>query len=116
MSALRQKRPFLPFENAAACPEWFARTVLENLDRHSADRVSVDARILRDLKLNYSLILQAEPVVCDRTRTKMRAPVTGGVTNLLVRQGDHTVKGQTAMSIIDADGLGGADAGTHAAP
>ena len=46
----------------------------------------------------------------------MRAPVSGGVTNLLVRQGDYTVTGQTAMSIIDADGLGGADAGTHAAP
>jgi hypothetical protein len=46
----------------------------------------------------------------------MRAPVSGGVTNLLVRRGDYTVTGQTAMSIIDADGLGGADAGTHAAP
>ena len=46
----------------------------------------------------------------------MRAPVSGGVTNLLIRQGDHAVTGQTAMSIIDADSLGGADAGTHAAP
>jgi hypothetical protein len=32
MAALRQKRPFLPFENAAACPEWFAQTVLEYFD------------------------------------------------------------------------------------
>jgi hypothetical protein len=48
VAASRQKRPFLPFENAAVCPEWFARTVLEY--RHSADRVSPDARILRDLK------------------------------------------------------------------
>jgi hypothetical protein len=42
--------------------------------------------------------------------------VSVGVTNLLVRQGDYTATGQTAMSIIDADGLGGADAGAHAAP
>jgi hypothetical protein len=79
MSALRQKRPFLPFENAAACPEWFARTVLEYFDRRSANRVSPDARILRDLKLNYSLILQAGLIVCDRTRTEMRAPVSRGL-------------------------------------
>jgi hypothetical protein len=46
MTALRQKRPFLPFENAAACPEWFARTVLEYFDRHSADRVSPDAFVI----------------------------------------------------------------------
>jgi hypothetical protein len=39
----------------------------------------------------------------------MRAPVSGGVTNLLVRQADYTVTGQTAMSIIDADGLGAAN-------
>jgi hypothetical protein len=34
------------FENAAACPEWFARTVLEYFDRHSADRVSPDAFVI----------------------------------------------------------------------
>lgn len=36
-------------------------------------------------------------------RTEMRAPVSGWVTNLLVRQGDYAATGQTAMSVVDAD-------------
>ena len=36
-------------------------------------------------------------------RTEIRAPVSGWITNLLVRQGDYATTGQTAMSIVDAD-------------
>jgi RND family efflux transporter MFP subunit len=36
-------------------------------------------------------------------RTEIRAPVSGWVTNLLVRQGDYATAGQMAMSIVDAD-------------
>ena len=36
-------------------------------------------------------------------RTEIRAPVTGWVTNLLVRQGDYATAGQMAMSIVDSD-------------
>ena len=35
-------------------------------------------------------------------RTEIRAPVSGWVTNLLVRQGDYATAGQIAMSIVDA--------------
>jgi multidrug resistance efflux pump len=36
-------------------------------------------------------------------RTDIRAPVSGWITNLLVRQGDYATAGQMAMSIVDAD-------------
>ena len=36
-------------------------------------------------------------------RTEIRVPVSGWITNLLVRQGDYATTGQTAMSIVDAD-------------
>ena len=36
-------------------------------------------------------------------RTEMRAPVSGWVTNLLIRQGDYATTGQMAMSIVAAD-------------
>lgn len=36
-------------------------------------------------------------------RAEIRAPVTGWVTNLLVRQGDYATAGQLAMSIVDSE-------------
>jgi RND family efflux transporter MFP subunit len=36
-------------------------------------------------------------------RTDIRSPVNGWVTNLLLRQGDYTTTGQTALSLVDAD-------------
>ena len=36
-------------------------------------------------------------------RTEVRSPVNGWVTNLLSRQGDYIVAGQTALSLVDAD-------------
>ncbi|MDO9296366.1 HEPN domain-containing protein [Bradyrhizobium sp.] len=45
--------------NTATCVEWFARTVLKHFIDYSADRINPDARVLRDLKINYALILQA---------------------------------------------------------
>jgi RND family efflux transporter MFP subunit len=36
-------------------------------------------------------------------RTDIRSPVNGWVTNLLLRQGDYTTIGQTALSLVDAD-------------
>jgi len=41
--------------------------------------------------------------VIGSDRMRMRAPLSGWVTNLLVRQGDYAVTGETAMSIVDAD-------------
>jgi hypothetical protein len=45
--------------NTATCLEWFARTVLKHLIDYSSDRVNPDARVLRDLKINFALVLQA---------------------------------------------------------
>jgi uncharacterized protein YecT (DUF1311 family) len=45
--------------NAATCLEWYARTVLKHLIDYAAERINPDARVLRDLKINYALILQA---------------------------------------------------------
>ena len=36
-------------------------------------------------------------------RTEVRSPVNGWVSNLLLRQGDYTTTGQTALSLVDAD-------------
>jgi RND family efflux transporter MFP subunit len=36
-------------------------------------------------------------------RTEIRSPVTGWVTNLLLRQGDYTAAGQLALSLVDSD-------------
>lgn len=49
----------LALVNVASCMEWFARTIVKHLIDYSADRINPDARILRDLKLNYALVLQA---------------------------------------------------------
>jgi hypothetical protein len=45
--------------NATTCLEWFAKSVLKQLIDYSADRINPDDRVLRDLKINYALILQA---------------------------------------------------------
>ena len=39
--------------------EWFARSALQQLIDFAAEQINPDARILRDLKINYALILQA---------------------------------------------------------
>jgi len=36
-------------------------------------------------------------------RTEIRSPVNGWVTNLLLRRGDYTTTGRTAMSLVDSD-------------
>jgi len=36
-------------------------------------------------------------------RTEIRAPVSGWITNLLIRQGDYATTGQMAMSVVDAE-------------
>lgn len=38
----------------------------------------------------------------DLSRTQVRAPVDGWVTNLLLQQGDYATAGQRALSLIDA--------------
>ena len=49
----------LAIVNAATCLEWFARSMLQQLIDFAAEQINPDARILRDLKINYALILQA---------------------------------------------------------
>jgi uncharacterized protein YecT (DUF1311 family) len=49
----------LALVNVATCLEWFARSVVKHLIDYSAERINPNARLLRDLKINYSLILQA---------------------------------------------------------
>lgn len=45
--------------NAVTCLEWYARSILKQLIDYSADRINPEARILRELRINYALILQA---------------------------------------------------------
>lgn len=45
--------------NLASCLEWFARSAIKQLIDYSADRVNPEARLLRELKINYALILQS---------------------------------------------------------
>lgn len=49
----------LALVNVATCLEWFARSLVKHLIDYSADRVNPNARLLRELKINYGLILQA---------------------------------------------------------
>jgi len=49
----------LAIVNAATCLEWFARSVFQQLIDFAAEQINPEARILRDLKINYALILQA---------------------------------------------------------
>ncbi|MGL3106689.1 lysozyme inhibitor LprI family protein [Bradyrhizobium sp. BR 1432] len=49
----------LALVNVATCLEWFARSLIKHLIDYSADRINPDAKLLRELKINYSLILQA---------------------------------------------------------
>jgi RND family efflux transporter MFP subunit len=44
-----------------------------------------------------------ERATINLTRTEVRSPVNGWVTNLLLRQGDYTTTGETALSLVDAD-------------
>jgi hypothetical protein len=49
----------LALTNVATCMEWFARSLVKHLIDYSADRINPNARILKDLKINYGLIVQA---------------------------------------------------------
>lgn len=49
----------LALVNVATCLEWFARSVVKHLIDYSAERINPNARLLKDLKINYGLILQA---------------------------------------------------------
>jgi uncharacterized protein YecT (DUF1311 family) len=49
----------LAIVNAATCLEWFARSMLQQLIDFAAEQINPEARILRDLKISYALILQA---------------------------------------------------------
>ncbi|MCK1517450.1 DUF1311 domain-containing protein [Bradyrhizobium sp. 190] len=49
----------LAIVNATTCLEWFARSVLQQLIDFAPEQINPEARILRDLKINYALILQA---------------------------------------------------------
>lgn len=49
----------LALVNVATCLEWFARSVVKHLIDYSAERINPNARLLRDLKINYGLIVQA---------------------------------------------------------
>lgn len=49
----------LALVNVATCMEWFARSLVKHLIDYSAERVNPNARLLKDLKINYGLILQA---------------------------------------------------------
>ena len=49
----------LALVNVATCLEWFARSLIKHLIDNSAERMNPNAKLLRDLKINYGLILQA---------------------------------------------------------
>ncbi len=49
----------LALVNVATCLEWFARSLVKHLIDYSAERINPNARLLKDLKINYGLILQA---------------------------------------------------------
>lgn len=49
----------LALVNVATCMEWFARSLVKHLIDYSADRINPNARLLKDLKINYGLIVQA---------------------------------------------------------
>ncbi|MDI2076795.1 MULTISPECIES: lysozyme inhibitor LprI family protein [Bradyrhizobium] len=49
----------LALVNVATCLEWFARSLVKHLIDYSADRINPNAKLLKDLKINYSLIVQA---------------------------------------------------------
>lgn len=49
----------LALVNVATCLEWFARSVVKHLIDYAAERINPNARLLRELKINYALILQA---------------------------------------------------------
>lgn len=57
----RDKGPLWPLAlvNAATCLEWFARSLVKHLIDYSADRINPNAKLLKDLKINYGLIVQA---------------------------------------------------------
>lgn len=46
--------------NAASCLEWYARSALRILIDHGADQINPEARVLKELRLNYAVILQAQ--------------------------------------------------------
>lgn len=49
----------LALVNVATCLEWCTRSLIKHLIDYSADRINPDAKLLRELKISYSLILQA---------------------------------------------------------
>jgi uncharacterized protein YecT (DUF1311 family) len=49
----------LALVNVATCLEWFARSIVKQLIDYSTERINPNARLLRDLKINYGLIVQA---------------------------------------------------------
>src|SRR5260370_26284591 len=54
---LTELRP-LTIVSLVTCLEWFARAMIKNLIDHAPDLINGDARLLRDVKLNYSTILR----------------------------------------------------------
>jgi uncharacterized protein YecT (DUF1311 family) len=49
----------LALVNVATCLEWFARSVVKHLIDYSTERINPNALLLRELRINYSLIVQA---------------------------------------------------------
>lgn len=49
----------LALVNVATCLEWFARSLVKHLIDYSADRINPNAKLLKDLKINYGLVVQA---------------------------------------------------------
>lgn len=49
----------LALVNVATCLEWCARSLVKHLIDYSAERINPEAKLLRELKISYSLILQA---------------------------------------------------------
>jgi len=54
---LKELRP-LTIVTLVTCLEWFARAMIKNLIDYAPDLINSDARLLRDVKLNYSTILR----------------------------------------------------------
>jgi RND family efflux transporter MFP subunit len=79
------------------------RLKLSDLESTPEERQTYLARAniaLATIEQKRTNLKQAET---NLERTEIRSPVNGWVTNLLLRQGDYTTTGQTAMSLVDSD-------------
>lgn len=82
----------------------------EEWEKSSTDVAVAQAELLRNqailglaqanVQLSIAALTQAE---LDLQRTRVEAPVTGYVTNLLTRQGDYATAGGALLALVDSD-------------